>query len=104
METEAAEMVTMPGPNLEDYAVVLSDKDNVATALVDLPAGDYVLGSGAGEVAISVPEDIRAGFKLALSDIVKGEKIYKYGYLVGLATEGIAKGNCVHVHNLISSV
>jgi hypothetical protein len=88
----------------EDYAVVLSDKDNVATALVDLPAGDYVLGSGAGQAAITVPEDIRAGFKLALSDIGKGEQIYKYGYLIGLATEDIEKGHCVHVHNLISSV
>ena len=97
-------MVTRPRQNLEDYAVILNDKDNVATALVDLPAGDYMLGSGAGETAISVPEDIRAGFKLAISDIGKGEQIYKYGYLIGLATEDIAKGDCVHVHNLISSV
>ena len=97
-------MVIKPRQNLEDCAVILSDKDNVATALVDLPAGDYVLGSGAGQAAITVPEDIRAGFKLALSNIGKGEQIYKYGYLIGLATEDIAKGNCVHVHNLISSV
>ena len=97
-------MVIKPRQNLEDCAVILNDKDNVATALVDLPAGDYMLGSGAGQAAITVPEDIRAGFKLALSDIAKGERIYKYGYLIGLATEGIAKGNCVHVHNLISSI
>ncbi len=97
-------MVTNERKNLADYAVILSDKDNVATALVDLPAGDYMLGSGAGEAAITVPEDIRAGFKLALSDIHKGESIYKYGYLIGLATEDIETGSCVHVHNLISSV
>ena len=63
METEAAAMVMNQRKNLEDYALVLSDKDNVATALVDLPAGDYMLGSSAGEAAITVPEDIRAGFK-----------------------------------------
>jgi len=97
-------MVTNQRQNFEDYAVILSDKDNVATALVDLPAGDYLLGSGAGEAAIAVPEDIKAGFKLALSDIRKGESIYKYGYVIGLATEDIAKGEYVHVHNLISSV
>lgn len=97
-------MVMNQRENLTDYTVILSDKDNVATALVDLPAGDYMLGSGAGEAAITVPEDIRAGFKLALSDIGKGESIYKYGYLIGLATEDIEKGNRVHVHNLISSV
>ncbi len=97
-------MVIKPRQNLEDCAVILNDKDNVATALIDLPAGDYMLGSGAGEAAISVPEDIKAGFKLALSDIREGESIYKYGYVIGLATEDIEKGEYVHVHNLISSV
>ena len=97
-------MVIKPRQDLEDYAVILSDKDNVATVLVDLPAGDYMLGSGASKAAISVPEDIRAGFKLALIDIRKDEPVYKYGYLIGLATEDIDKGDCVHVHNLISSV
>lgn len=93
-------MVMSQRKNLADYAVILSDKDNVATALVDLPAGDYMLDSG----AITVTDDIRAGFKLALSDIGKGERIYKYGYKIGQATEDIAQGCCVHVHNLISSV
>ncbi len=97
-------MVTNQRQNFEDYAVILSDKDNVATALVDLPAGDYVLGAGASQTAITVPGDIKAGFKLALSDIREGESIYKYGYVIGLATEDIEKGEYVHVHNLISSV
>jgi len=97
-------MVIKPRQNLEDYAVILSDKDNVATALVDLPAGDYMLGSAASKAAISVGQDIRAGFKVALSDIRKGERIYKYGYVIGVATQDIVGGTCVHVHNLISSV
>ena len=97
-------MVTNQRQNFEDYAVILSDKDNVATALVDLPAGDYMIGSGGDQTAITVPGDIKAGFKLALSDIREGESIYKYGYVIGLATEDIEKGEYVHVHNLISSV
>ena len=97
-------MVMSRRMNLADYAVILSEKDNVATALVDLPAGDYVLGSGADEAVITVDQDIRAGFKVALSNIGKGERVYKYGYVIGVATEDIAKGNCVHVHNLISAV
>jgi hypothetical protein len=104
METKAAAMVTSPQRNLAEYAVILSDKDNVATALVDLPAGDYVLGSGADEAVITVGQDIRAGFKVALSNIGKGARIYKYGYVIGVATQDIVGGNCVHVHNLISSV
>ena len=97
-------MVMSRRMNLADYAVILSEKDNVATALVDLPAGDYVLGSAAGEAVITVDQDITAGFKVALSDIRKGARIYKYGYVIGVATQDIAGGTCVHVHNLISSV
>ena len=101
---DSAEKAMNQRKKFSDYAVILSGKDNVATALVDLPAGDYTLGSGAGQAAINVPGDIKAGFKLALSDIRKGESIYKYGYVIGLATEDIEKGEYVHVHNLISSV
>ncbi len=97
-------MVNRRRRNLTDYIIILSDKDNVATALVDLPAGDYMSGSGENQTSITVLEDIKAGFKLALSDIGKGESIYKYGYVIGLATEDIEKGRYVHVHNLISSV
>jgi hypothetical protein len=97
-------MVNPRRRNLTDYVIILSDKDNVLTALVDLPAGDYMFGSGDNRTTITVLEDIKAGFKLALSDIGKGGSIYKYGYVIGLATADIKKGWCVHVHNLISSV
>jgi len=97
-------MVMEQPENLAECAVTLSDRDNVATALVDLSAGDYVLDSDAGQAMITVPEDIKAGFKLALSDIGNGDPIYKYGYVIGLATEDIRKGCCVHVHNLLSAV
>ena len=97
-------MVNRRGRNLTDYVIILSDKDNVATALVNLQAGDYLFGSGENQTTITVLEDIRAGFKLALSGIGKAEPIYKYGYVIGLATVDIEKGLCVHVHNLISLV
>ena len=90
--------------NLSDYAVILSEKDNVATALIDLPVGDYLLKSGKKRANITVSEGIRAGFKVALSDISKSNPVYKYGYIIGLASVDIKKGDCVHIHNLISSV
>lgn len=89
-------------PNLADHIIVLSDKDNVAVALVDLPAGDYLYGRG-GE-SIHVPQAIQAGFKLAIADIGESERIVKYGHVIGLAKTDIKRGDCVHVHNLISSV
>ena len=90
--------------NLTDYTVILSEKDNVATALVDMPAGDYIYSAIKGRINITVPEDISAGFKIALSDISKSEPVYKYGYVIGLAGVDIKKGDCVHIHNLVSSV
>ena len=75
----------------------------MATALIDLPSGDYVYDSHGTEAVIIVPETIRAGFKLALLDIQRDESVYKYGYVIGLATADIKQGRCVHVHNLISS-
>jgi hypothetical protein len=90
--------------SLTDFAVILSEKDNVATALIDMPAGEYIYDSGEGRTTVNVPEVIAAGFKLALSDINKAEPVYKYGYVIGLAKEDIRKGHCVHIHNLISSL
>jgi altronate dehydratase small subunit len=90
--------------NLTDYAVILSEKDNVATALIDLPVGDYIFNSGKDGINITVSEDINAGFKIALTDISKSEPVYKYGNIIGLASVDIKKGDCVHIHNLISSV
>lgn len=40
------------------------------------------------------------GHKYALSDICKGEKVIKYGYPIGIATEDIKTGEHVHSHNL----
>jgi hypothetical protein len=90
--------------SLTDVAVILSEKDNVATALVDMPAGEYIFSSGESGTTITVPEDIMAGFKIALSDIGEAEPIFKYGYMIGKAKVDIKKGHCVHIHNLISSV
>jgi len=89
---------------LTDYVIILSDKDNVATALVDLPVGDYLLTSEQTPSVVVVPEEIKAGFKLAISDIPEGQPVYKYGYVIGLARTDIKMGQCVHVHNMASLV
>jgi len=90
-------------PNLADYAIVLNEADNVATALVEMPKGDYALPSCDATSAITLQERIQPGFKVALSDIHPGDKVYKYGYAIGVALVEIRQGDCVHIYNMKSS-
>ena len=81
--------------------LVVDAKDDVATALRAIERGEIV------EVEVSGrPETVRAlkgipfGHKIALRDLQRGEPILKYGEVIGLATQRIAKGEHVHVHNV----
>ena len=83
-------------------AFVIAAEDNVATALEDLkPGGVRLLGDAASsmtEAAGNIPK----GHKLSLCCIAEGEKIIKYGVVIGRATEGIPVGAWVHLHNIRS--
>ena len=87
-------------------AMRIDPKDNTATALNDLTAGETVsLVSKSGPVGkITVKQDIPLGHKLALTTIDKGEKVLKYGEVIGLATQPISKGDYVHIHNVESAI
>jgi altronate dehydratase small subunit len=82
-------------------AIVVDKLDNVATALRNLEPGESIridIGGTVNEIAIK--ESIPQGFKIALEDISEGQPVIKYGEVIGLATQNIAKGICVHIHNL----
>ena len=81
-------------------ALVISDRDNVATALEPLEAG-RTLEVGGQVVVIS--EAIASGHKVALRPIAAGEAVVKYGSPIGTATTDIAAGAHVHTHNLAST-
>ena len=65
--------------------IVICDKDNVAVTLT---------GEG----------NIPAGHKIAIKDVKKGEKVIKYGEVIGVAKEDIKTGDWVHVHNVKSAL
>ena len=44
--------------------------------------------------------DVPIGHKVALTDIKKGDTVWKYGHDIGKAVADIKKGEHVHVHNL----
>ena len=82
-------------------ALVVDKKDNVATALRPLGKGDSIgIEVEDSLVDIVLKQSIPFGHKLALKDIERGERIIKYGEIIGQATEKISKGEHVHIHNV----
>ena len=47
-------------------------------------------------------KDYKIGHKVAINDIKKGEYVFKYGEIIGRASQDIKKGEWVHSHNLES--
>ena len=85
--------------------VVMDARDWVATALVDLRAGeeaDLFSPENAALGKITAAEDIPYGNKIALRDIETGQRVIKYGAEIGECTRKIGKGCLVHVHNVKS--
>jgi hypothetical protein len=80
--------------------LVISERDNVATALEDLEPGHTVDVRGS---MLAVREPIQRGHKIALSRIVQGTAVIKYGSSIGTATADIEAGNHVHTHNVSST-
>ncbi|MDF2501677.1 MAG: garD 2 [Anaerosporomusa subterranea] len=84
-------------------AIVMKAKDNVATVVEPIAANTGVdLKVGEETVSIQVSEAIPFGHKFAIREIGEGDRIVKYGEVIGLATQDIRVGQHVHVHNLES--
>lgn len=81
-------------------AILLDAKDNVATCTAAAKAGDTIKILGGNE--ISCVEDIPIWHKVALEKIGKGDKIFKYGEIIGEASTDIAKGGWVSHENIFS--
>src|SRR5262245_53993388 len=85
-------------------AALLDPSDDVATALVDLPAGTRLtLRNGMFACDVTIAEPIALGHKFAVHAIGAGQRVRKYGEAIGRAMGDIAVGAWVHVHNLESS-
>lgn len=71
----------------------------MATALTELSAEveTEILGEAVLKT-ITPRENIPNGHKISLCDIAAGEKIRKYGVVIGQATTDILKGSWVHLH------
>ena len=74
--------------------IKLNTKDNIAIAPMNIPLGSAIKSK------LKTLNDIPFGHKISLTDIRKGDLIYKYGQIIGIASEEIKKGSHVHTHNL----
>jgi hypothetical protein len=79
--------------------IVISDADNVGTALEALEPGRVIQHDGRD---ITVREAIPRGHKLALEAVATGHSVIKYGSSIGIASADIVAGAHVHTHNVSS--
>ena len=85
-------------------SILINEKDNVATAMVDLTQGDVGRYLVRGEIVeVVITEAIPRYHKFAACDIGKNEWVLKYGEVIGRAIFDIDKGSHVHVHNIASA-
>lgn len=78
-------------------AIRLAATDNVAVARAPLSAGRSI---EVGGITVTLASDTPAGHKFALLPMAEHDTILKYGQSIGVATQAIAPGEHVHVHNL----
>ena len=81
-------------------AILLDERDNVATCTAPAVKGDTIKILGGGE--ISCVEDIPIWHKVALRKISCGEKVFKYGEIIGEASRDIVAGGWVSHENIFS--
>jgi altronate hydrolase len=87
----------MPAVPLAQVAVHLQPGDNIAVAARTLQPGLEVQANGS---TVRLADRVGLGHKLALRRIEKGQPITKYGQIIGFASQDIAPGEHVHVHNV----
>jgi altronate hydrolase len=82
---------------LADVTVKLHPQDDVVIAKGPLLPRTQ-LQSDAGDITVS--QMIPPGHKVSIREIAKGQPVRRYGQTIGFASQDIAAGQHVHVHNL----
>ena len=85
-------------------AILMNERDNVATALFPIDKNEktmIVYNNGTVSEVMAL-DDIDRYHKIAIKTIEKNEIVYKYGEIIGRATQLIKVGEHVHVNNIES--
>lgn len=81
------------------------EKDSVAVAVRDVPPGTQSVAflTSTKRSKVETVEEIPLGHKVALVPISANSSVVEYGEIVGTATQNIAIGELVHIHNIRSN-
>lgn len=77
----------------------MAPEDNCLIARLALAAGELVEIDGS---AVVLPEQVPLGYKVARVALAPGDKVLRYGALIGTVTAPVAQGAILHTHNLVS--
>src|SRR5688572_7921304 len=80
-----------------EHTILIHEADDVVVAKRDLSAGTVV---HIGSAEIVLPQNVPAGHKIARRALQMGSPIRRYGEVIGFASDGIAAGELVHIHNM----
>jgi (2R)-sulfolactate sulfo-lyase subunit alpha len=87
-----------------EYGILLHEADDdVGVAVMDLKAGTEIGAAtleGEPVNSVKLVEDVPLGHKVAMRELNKDKQIIEYGSAIGSATQAIARGAHVHVHNI----
>jgi hypothetical protein len=86
-------------PVTDPHFLLLGADDNVLVCKRSVEAGTAITIE---DTQFSLNHELELGHKVARRAISAGELIVKYGAVIGVATEPIAAGSHVHVHNIAS--
>jgi len=90
---DAEDIATPP----RDALLLLGRRDDVAVALRNLAVGEV---AGLGTQRLRLVTAVPRGHKVALHPLAAGQKVHKYGQMIGVASADIGPGEHVHSHNL----
>jgi altronate dehydratase small subunit len=85
-------------------AILMNEKDNVATALFSIDKNEKIMIVYNNKIVSKVEalDNMDRYHKIAIKAIEKDEIVYKYGEVIGKATQAIKIGEHVHVNNIES--
>jgi altronate dehydratase small subunit len=88
-----------PVPENAPRLLLMAPEDNCLIAREARAAADVTVIDGR---AVTLPEAVPLGYKVARTDLAPGAKVLRYGAVIGTVTQPVAQGAILHTHNLVS--